>query len=106
MSGRQTVMRPLVKLARKPTKEGMKIVNTICRFDLVGGQSGKTSLSDKTLGTADAACVRLPLLVRSAVVCDLVRDRVSSSIASSVCVKVIDAISGKIERLKDKQETQ
>ena len=29
ISGNPTVIRPLVKLARKPTKEGMKIVNTI-----------------------------------------------------------------------------
>jgi hypothetical protein len=29
ISGRPTVIRPLVKLARNPTNEGMKIVNTI-----------------------------------------------------------------------------
>jgi hypothetical protein len=33
ISGRPIVTTPLVKLARKPTKDGVKMVRKVCRFD-------------------------------------------------------------------------
>jgi hypothetical protein len=86
-------MRPLVKLARKPTSEGMAIVNTTWRVDLAGIRSGKTSLSATSSDTGGIVCSELNLLSRSDVgIRDLVWERDSSSMASSVCVTVIDDI--------------